>query len=57
MKVAITFDLGDDDRRAIANYYGKDVPASHSQCRSWIENAVRADLEVVKDDDVQPKQS
>lgn len=44
MKVVVTIDLCDEDRKAIAAYYGLPYQAGHSLCKDWVESTIRADL-------------
>lgn len=45
MKVSVSFDLDDADRRAIANYYGHKGLANRETCKTWLHNTARADLD------------
>lgn len=54
MKVRITFEVDDEDRRAIAWQTEGDADhypmakASHESVRAWIRKTVRADLESIR---------
>jgi len=50
MKVRITFDLSEDARIGIANYYNCDVevnnpPADYQTCKDWIEHTISGGTE------------
>ena len=45
MKVRITFDLSKGVREAISHNYGYEKPATHEQCKSFIEHEMYATLE------------
>lgn len=54
MKIAITFDLDETARRAIASYYGVHGLADRKTCVSFITSMVRADISTAGDDDALP---
>lgn len=51
MRVRITFELSDDDRRALGRLYGE-RRATRKRIVSWIEGSVRADLDTIISDQV-----
>lgn len=44
MKVRVTFDLSDEERRAIAKHYGMPGKASRERCATWLHGNAMADL-------------
>ena len=56
MKVKIVFDISDEDRRNINNYWngsGRSAKASHADVKSFIEGQISAELEAISMDDEQ----
>lgn len=47
MKVRITFDLSKGVREAISHNYGYEKPATHEQCKDFIEHEMYATLNVM----------
>ena len=48
MKIAITFNLDIDDRKAIGKFYGGQYePARYECCRDFIKNMISADIEEI----------
>lgn len=47
MKIRMTFDLGDEDRRIIASYYGDEGKASRDTCIGFINAMVTSDIEAL----------
>jgi hypothetical protein len=47
MKVSITFEVDDDERRAIARFYGEPGKASYKDVKIHIQNMVNAELEAI----------
>lgn len=47
MKVSITVDFTEADRRNVARFHGNDGLASHIQCVAWSAQRVRASLNVL----------
>lgn len=45
MKLRITFDLSKGVREAISYNYGYEKPATHKQCKDFIEHEMSATLE------------
>ena len=50
MKIRITFDLSEDARVGIANYYNCDAevnnpPADYETCKDWIKNTIHGETE------------
>ena len=50
MKVRITFELDDTERRAIAARVGDFQPAAYEDIKQWIIGTVRADLSYLVSD-------
>jgi len=50
MKINLTFDFSDEDRRAISHRYGEKKPASRSDIETTIRSAVDASMADFKDD-------
>lgn len=44
MRIRITFDLGEHQRRAIGNFYGCPI-ADHAMCKRFIEDCAFADIQ------------
>ena len=40
MKVRLTFEFSDDERRALASHYGEAGKASHATCATWVRTQV-----------------
>lgn len=47
MRVAVTFNLSESDRRAISCAVGHDRPATYDQVKTWIVGTVEADLDSI----------
>ena len=47
MKIKVTFDINDEDREAIARYYGVDGKATVEDCKDFIEGSIKADIEAI----------
>lgn len=47
MKVSVTVDFTDIDRRAVARFHGYDGLAAHIQCVAWARAQVRLTLDVM----------
>lgn len=50
MKINLTFDFSEEDRRAISSHYGEKKPASRSDVETMIRSAVDASLTDFRDD-------
>jgi hypothetical protein len=51
MKIRITFEFTDEDRRALAKYYSEDGLASREDCRAYIVAHIAALMEDLPYDD------
>lgn len=53
MKVKIVFDLCEEERRAINNYFGREGNAPYELVKSFIEDQTKATIEALfMDDDI-----
>ena len=50
MKLAVTFELDETDRLAIADYFGDRGPASRERCADWFSGHARSDLDSLVSD-------
>lgn len=50
MKIRITVELGELARRAIADHYGDDKPASYQECKNHLHTCINGDIETLISD-------